>query len=196
MGADEPCCGGEVYALGERMLFEVLRERAVEALRGVSRLVVTSPHCLDAFRRLYGREWEVRHYVELLDGLVSGGALRPGQLPLRAVFHDPCVLGRRHGLYEEPRRVLRAIPGLSLLEFSRNRERSLCCEGGGGRMWFEAPGERRLAEVRVAEAVELGAQVIATACPFCHLVLEDAARRLEAELEVLDVAELLARSLR
>jgi Fe-S oxidoreductase len=113
-------------------------------------------------------------------------------------YHDPCFLGKQNGVYDEPRAILQSIPGLQFVEFDRSRERSLCCEGGGGRMWVEASSTReRLAEVRVRDALALGAGVIATACPFCLLTLEDAVKTTGAEdsIEILDIIELVAQAI-
>ncbi len=110
-------------------------------------------------------------------------------------YHDPCYLGRQNKVFDEPRELIRAVPGVELAEFDRSRERSLCCEGGGGRMWVESTSKKeRLAEMRVKDAVALGATVLATACPFCILTLEDAVKTTgnEERIRVMDVAELLA----
>src|SRR5690606_31991057 len=95
-------------------------------------------------------------------------------LSKKIVFHDPCYLGKQGGVYDEPRRLLKAVEGVELVEFARARERSLCCEGGGGKMWVESESkEERLAETRVKDARALGADIVAVACPFCLLTLED-----------------------
>ena len=121
-----------------------------------------------------------------------------------AIYHDPCNYGRKahklfgHGFFEEPRWILDRIPGLEFLELDRSRERSLCCEGGGGRMWTEDRAqEERLAEVRVKDAVDLGAEVLATACPFCLLTLEDAVKTTgnEEKIRVLDLIEIVEAAL-
>jgi Fe-S oxidoreductase len=110
-------------------------------------------------------------------------------------YHDPCYLGKHNQVFDEPRLVLKSIPGLELVEMDRSREKSLCCEGGGGRMWLEGtnPGTR-LAQFRVQEALDTGAQILATACPFCLLTLEEAVKHLKVEehLRVMDIAEITA----
>ncbi len=110
------------------------------------------------------------------------------------VYHDPCFLGKQHLIFDEPRSVLKSIPGLDLVEFERSRERSLCCEGGGGRQWVDASAaEERLAAIRVEEALELRADIIATACPFCLLNSEDAVKTAGAgnKIQVKDISELV-----
>src|SRR4030042_1544420 len=114
-------------------------------------------------------------------------------------YHDPCFLGKQNNIFDEPRMLLTAIPGLTFRELDRSRERSLCCEGGGGRMWAESSSEmgQRLAEIRVQDAVELGAEILATACPLCVLTLEDAVKTSghEEKIRVMDVMELLAEAI-
>jgi Fe-S oxidoreductase len=131
--------------------------------------------------------------------------LEEGKLPLRneikkvATYHDPCFLGKQNEIFDPPRILLNAIPGLTFKELDRSRERSLCCEGGGGRMWVESSSEmgERLAQIRVRDAVELGAEILATACPFCVLTLEDAVKTSghEEHIRVMDVMELLVQAL-
>jgi Fe-S oxidoreductase len=202
LGGEEVCCGSELLRLGEAGLFEELSETNRENFRelGIRELVTTSPHCMNTFRNDYGLAIPALHYSEALATLLAEGRLAlTGEVPLRVVFHDPCYLGKQNQVYEAPRDVLRAMPGLTLLEFDRNRERSLCCEGGGGRMWLEGMGEgERNAQVRVRDAAALGADALVTACPFCLLTLEDARKTagLEGTLEVVDLAELACRALR
>jgi Fe-S oxidoreductase len=209
LAGQESCCGSEMRRLGEEGLFEVLAEANLQAISqsGCSRIVTTSPHCMntlaneyDAMAKELGVEtsWEVCHYSQLLDQLVTTGALIPGKPQGRVfIYHDPCFLGKQMAVYEEPRRVLHALEGIELREFERNRARSLCCEGGGGRMWVEAESGPRLAEARVKDAAALGADTLVTACPFCLLTLEDAAKTtgLEEKLRVVDLAEVVFESL-
>ncbi|MEM3898438.1 MAG: (Fe-S)-binding protein, partial [Candidatus Bathyarchaeia archaeon] len=120
----------------------------------------------------------------------------PKELNKKVIYHDPCYLGKQNNIYDEPRKIIESIKGVTLLEFDRSRSRSICCEGGGGRMWVDIPGPR-LAEIRVKEAIEVGADVLAVACPFCTLTMEDAVKTTgnEGKIQVLDVAELLALAL-
>jgi len=200
LGDEETCCGDTVYGMGEKGLFEMLVEDNTELFegRGVKRMVTTSPHCFNAFKNRYGEPgFEAQHYTQLLASLIDEGKLElSGSFDKTVTYHDPCFLGRQNGVYDEPRRVLKAVPGLTFVEMDRTRERSLCCEGGGGRMWVEVPGER-LAEERIRGAVDVGAEVIASACPFCLSTLEDAVLTagLEGSIEVMDIAEILAKAL-
>jgi Fe-S oxidoreductase len=141
----------------------------------------------------------VQHYTQVLAGLVEGKQLEfAGRVEKTVTYHDPCYLGKHNEIFDEPRAVLAAIPGVNLVEMDRSRQKSLCCEGGGGRMWLEGTNPSvRLAQMRVKEALEAGAQVLATACPFCLLTLDEAVKHLNAEdrIQVLDVAELAAQAL-
>jgi Fe-S oxidoreductase len=165
----------------------------------VKRIVTLSPHCYNSFRNEYPQDEmegvSVQHYSQYLADLVEQGKLRPMKRIARKVtYQDPCYLGRRNDVYEAPRKVIGAIPGIELVEFGRCREDSLCCGGGGGRMWsdFEVEHER-LANIRVREALQLGADTIVTACPFCLINMEDGIKSVNADelIEAKDLAELL-----
>jgi len=200
LGDEENCCGNEVYGMGEKGLFEFQVEENVKLFSkyNVRQIVTSCPHSYHAFKNRYGQmTFEVKHHTQLFAELVEKGKLELSKEVDKAViYHDPCLLGKQNGIYDEPRKVIQSIPGVKFLEFDRNRERSLCCEGGGGRMWVDIPGER-LAEIRMREAVEAGAEVLATACPFCLLTFEDAAKTagFEGKIRVMDVAELLSEAL-
>ncbi|MFC2122190.1 (Fe-S)-binding protein [Bacteroidota bacterium] len=198
LGNEESCCGNEIRRLGEEGLFEMLKEQNTSLFNkyGVRRIVTTSPHCYTALKNEYKDSGlEVRHYSQLLAELIEGGKLTlTKDIEKRVVYHDPCFLGKQNLIFDEPRFVLQNIPGLNLVEFERSRERSLCCEGGGGRQWVDvSDAEERLAAIRIEEALELKADVIATACPFCLLNLEDAVKTKGAgeQLQIKDIAELV-----
>jgi len=204
LGTEESCCGSGVRRLGEKGLFEMLVEENGEMFRsvGASRLVTTSPHCFNTFKNEYGLDGiEVLHYTQLIAELIEQGRLNlSNEVNKKVTYHDPCFLGKQNHVFDEPRAILKAIPGVELVEMDRNRERSLCCEGGGGRMWAEGTNlEERLAFQRVQEAAETGAEILAVACPFCLLTLEDAVKVQgldEADqdgrtLQVMDIMELV-----
>jgi len=202
LGNEEMCCGSEMRRLGEEGLFEFLMEENLETFKryDVKRMVTTSPHCYNTFKNEYeGLDFEVQHYTQFVADLIQRGQLTfSGEVNRVVTYQDPCFLGKQNGVYDEPRAILQSIPGLQFVDFDRSRERSLCCEGGGGRMWVEAStGGERLAEIRVKDALELGAEVIATACPFCMLTLEDAVKTTGAEdsIQVLDIVELVAQAI-
>jgi len=204
LGTEESCCGNEVRRMGEAGLFEMLVEENGELFSGLgaSRLVTTSPHCFNTFKNEYGLDGiEVLHYTQLVAELIEQGRLEFGSLGVwgegvekMVTYHDPCFLGKQNHIFDEPRAILKAIPGVKLVEMDRSRERSLCCEGGGGRMWAEGTNlEERLAFQRVHEAAETGAEILAVACPFCLLTLEDAVKvqGLDDRLQVMDIMELV-----
>lgn len=201
LGEEEVCCGNEVYNLGELGLFEELMRQNVESLDRyeVGLVVTTSPHCYHAFRNRYrGVRVEVKHYTQFLCELLDEGVLKVGsKIEGGVTYHDPCYLGRYNGVYEEPRKLLEGLFRGGLVEMDRSHSRSLCCEGGGGRMWYGGPPGRRLGEDRVEEALLTGASTMAVACPFCLLNLEDAVKVAGAEerLMVADVAEIVLRCL-
>jgi Fe-S oxidoreductase len=199
LGQEESCCGSEVRRLGEAGLFEMLVEENVALWQeyGVKKVVTTSPHCFNALKKDYPQGvLEPIHYTQLVADLIEEGRLAfRGELKRAVTYHDPCYLGKHNDIFDPPRLILKSIPGVRLLEMDRSRERSLCCEGGGGRMWLEGTNiEERLAHQRVQEAIDTGAEILATACPFCLLTLEDAVktRGLEDRIRVADIMELVA----
>jgi Fe-S oxidoreductase len=206
LGEGESCCGSEIRRLGEAGLFEMIVEETQELYKemGVHKMFTTSPHCFNVFKNEYPKNGlVVQHYTQVLSALLDGTAQTErlefsGKLDAAVTYHDPCYLGKHNGIFDEPRHVLNSVPGLRLIEMDRSREKSLCCEGGGGRMWLEGtnPGTR-LAQMRVKEALETGAEILATACPFCLLTLEEALKHLNAEdrLQVLDIAEIAIQAL-
>jgi len=198
LGEEERCCGDSVRWLGEEGLFQAVAEENADRFNSYKpkRIVTTSPHCYNVFKKAYPElEGELLHYSQLLAELIADGKLPLSEGPeLRVTYHDPCYLGRQSGVYEEPRAVLRALPGVEPVEMERNRERSLCCGGGGGRFWLGTEGEgERLDELRLREAVETGAELLVTACPFCLINFREAAKtlNLEDKIKVVDLAELV-----
>lgn len=199
LGSEESCCGNEVRHIGEEGLFDILRTANLEVFHkyGIKQVVTTSPHCYNALKNEYrDGGFSVCHYTQFVAGLIESGKLGfSGGVKRVVTYQDPCSLGKQNGIYEEPRFILNSIPGLTFREMDRTRERSLCCEGGGGRMWVEGSGSgERLAEVRVREAVDIGVEVIATACPFCFLTLDDAVTSLglTGRVMVRDIAQIVA----
>jgi Fe-S oxidoreductase len=199
LGTLESCCGDQAHKMGAREEFSELARANTDlfAQAGVQKILTTSPHCLNAFKKDYAGlrgSVESEHYSELLSRLIVQDRLRPiNEIDRIVTFHDPCYLGRHNGIYEAPRRVLQSIPGLKLIEMSRNRAQSLCCGGGGGGAWSEFPVKQRCGELRVQEALNTGAEVIATACPYCTRLLSDAVNQLDVKEQIVvrDLAELL-----
>lgn len=197
LGEKEVCCGETPRALGVVGLFRELSTRNAETLSsvGATRVVTLSPHCFDALKAGVGTQVEVVHYSQLLDELLSSGQLKvSGSRPAGLfTYHDPCYLGRQHGVYDPPRRLLESA-GAKLVEMPRSRQWALCCGGGGGNMWRESGSEERLADARVAEARETGATALATACPFCVTCFSGARTPGAGPLDIVDVAEVVARA--
>jgi Fe-S oxidoreductase len=199
LGARERCTGDPARRMGHEYLFQMLAERNVETLNGagVTTIVASCAHCFNTLANEYpdyGGTYEVVHHTELLSRLVSDGGLRPRAGAGGSVtYHDACYLGRHNGRYDAPRDVLHAA-GAAALEMPRNRERSFCCGAGGARMWMEESGDARINDTRFAEAEATGADTVATACPYCFVMLDDAAKAKGSDVRVADVATLLAES--
>jgi len=198
LGNEEKCCGSPILRLGEKGLFEMLVEENLELFEkyNVSRIVTTSPHCYNTFIKDYPKKGlEVQHYTQLLSELLDQGKLSfSKRIDMVVTYHDSCFLGRYNDIYEAPRKILEAIPGLTLVEMPRNREDSFCCGGGGGMMWMdEVLTEERTCVKRAREAVSVEPDIIATACPFCLLNLEDGIKVIDKEdkIQVKDIIELV-----
>ncbi|MFB3737934.1 MAG: (Fe-S)-binding protein [Candidatus Velamenicoccus archaeovorus] len=200
LGPRELCTGDPARRMGNEYLFQTLAERNVATLSeaGVTKIVANCPHCFNTLRNEYpdyGGRFEVVHHTELLGDLVAQGRLRPTAM-VRALltYHDPCYLGRHNEVYAAPRRLIEQVPGVSTIEMPRHGHRGLCCGAGGARMWMEEPIGKRINEERMDEAVSTGADTVGVACPYCLVMLDDAARGRERGTQVLDVAQILARS--
>lgn len=198
LGKKEPCCGDIARRAGELGLFEEQRDKTGKLLdkHGVVDLVTSSPHCWDTLEESRSGGLRPTHYTQLLAGLLAEGRLTfPRELTQRVTFHDPCYLARHRGVVDEPRRLIRAT-GVELVEMEQHGEESLCCGGGGGRMWQELPRQGELAQRRIRQAAATSAEVLITACPLCLIMLEDARKTsgLEDRIAVEDLGELVARA--
>ena len=159
------------------------------------------PHCFNTLKNEYpqfGGKYEVFHYTQFLAGALESGRLNLKK-PLEKVitYHDSCYLGRANEVYEEPRRILRAIPGLKLVEMERNHIRSFCCGAGGGRMWMEEKLGTRINQIRTDQAVQTKASLVGTACPYCLTMIGDGIKekRLEESMAALDLSELVVQAM-
>jgi len=207
LGAAESCTGDPARRLGNEYLYQELGKANVETLNGVGakKIVATCPHCFNTLANEYpalGGSYDVVHHTQLLARLVSEGRLTPvTPVEEKVTYHDPCYLGRHNSVYTPPREVLAAIPGLRSEEMHRCKERGFCCGAGGARMWMEERIGKSINTERIDEALTLDPDVISTACPYCMVMLSDAvtARQQDGsarnDVSVLDVAQLLARSL-
>jgi Fe-S oxidoreductase len=201
LGQSETCNGDPARRLGNEFLYATLAEANSEALNemGVKRVITSCPHCFNTFANEYpdfGGKWEVTHHAEFLEMLLSRGKLQPKENNGQTItFHDSCYLGRANGIYDAPRNVLSNIPGANLVEMPRNRNKGLCCGAGGGNMWQEESGTR-VNHLRTAEAINTGASIVATACPFCIQMYDDGIGAVqpneeERTIQAYDIAELL-----
>jgi Fe-S oxidoreductase/nitrate reductase gamma subunit len=212
LGKKEPCCGDIARRVGEDGLFEKQMEDCIElyARYGISDVVTSSPHCFHTFRNEYPAfqalkppdeqvEFRVRHYTQILRELVASGSLKfERPLNVKVTYHDPCYLGRHNQIFNAPREVITAIPGVQIVEMTHNRADSLCCGGGGDRIWQEdLDADVKMSEIRIREAEDTGAEILITACPLCLIMLEDARKTtgLEDSLRVMDLNELVAMAL-
>jgi len=199
LGSKERCCGESVRKTGAETIFQSLAASNIKnfAESGVKKVVVSSPHCYHTFKNEYpelGAEFEVIHFVQLLARLIDEGKLKfSGEVKKKVIYHDPCYLGRHNEIYDEPRKVLQAIPGVELLEFPDSRQNSICCGGGGGRIWMDTPVGERFSEFKLEQAVDAGAEVLAVACPYCMLMFDDSLLTMgkEGVIEIKDISELV-----
>jgi len=204
LGDREICDGNEVKSLGELGLFQYLAEQNIGLFKeiGVTKVITLDPHSFNAFKNDYpafGGEFEVCHYTQVLAPLMHSKKLPLRDYEASITFHDPCYLGRHNDEYDAPRKILESIPKVELIEMDRSRENAFCCGGGGGNFFTDilGGGEDSPNRIRVREALNAGAQIIAVACPQCAKMLEDAikAEQAEQQIEVLDVAEIVTRAL-
>lgn len=199
---EERCCGSPAKQLGDEGLFEEFSNQNLERFResGIRKVITISPHCYHTFIHDYMegiKEFEVQHYTQFFAEMIEKGHLSPKRKIERVVaYHDSCYLGKRNNVYEPPRKILEHIPGVKVVEMKRQRDNALCCGGGGGRVWIDVEEINRLSESRVREALDAGADTLSTACPWCHMQLEDGIKTAgcEGKVDIQDVAELLAES--
>ena len=200
----EERCHAEVgRRLGEEYLYQTVAQENVEAVKQYKfkKVITHCPHCFNTIKNefpQFGGTYEVLHHSQVIEQLIAEGRIKPKK-PIDATlaFHDSCYLGRYNGITEAPRNVAKSVPGLRVVELPRNRERGLCCGGGGGHMWMEVKAEKRVNLIRVEEALEAKVDMVGTGCPFC-LAMIDLGRKVkgaEETLAVKDVSELIAESL-
>jgi len=199
LGEAENCCGESIRKTGDEELFKRLARENIKTFidRGVKKILVSSPHCFHTFKNEYSEfmvNFEVVHISRYLFELINRGKLNlTGEYRKRVTYHDPCYLGRHNGIYDEPREALKRIPGIELVEMSDSLADSLCCGGGGGRIWMETVKGERFSDLRVEQAVAAGAGVLVTSCPYCITNFEDSRLNLENSdaVEIKDITEII-----
>jgi Fe-S oxidoreductase len=199
LGSKENCCGESIRKTGDEELFKRLARENIKTFidNGVKKILVSSPHCYHTFKNEYPEfmvDFEVVHISQYLFELINEGRLELNkEYGKKVTYHDPCYLGRHNGIYGEPREVLKKIPGLELNEMPDSLEDSLCCGGGGGRIWMETPKGERFSDLRLEQAMEVGAEVLVTSCPYCIANFEDSRLTLDVteNIEVKDITEII-----
>ncbi len=206
LGSEEACTGDPARRAGNEFLFQMMAYQNIQVLNGygVKKIVTACPHCFNTLKNEYpelGGNYEVIHHTTLLQQLIDGGKIKlkeGGDFKGKKItYHDSCYLGRANNIYEAPRKVLEALDA-ELVEMKRCRSNGLCCGAGGAQMFKEEEkGEVRINWERTNEAIDTNATIIAAACPFCNTMLSDGvkANEKEGEMQVLDVAELVAASM-
>ena len=203
LGTQESCCGESIRKTGDEALFKTLARQNISALigRGVKKVLVSSPHCYHSYTKEYPEfmvHFEVVHISQLIHSLIAEGRLAfKGEFDRTVTYHDPCYLGRHNGVYDEPREALKSVPGLKLNEMAESRKDSFCCGGGGGRIWMETPKSERFSDVRLGQAMGVGAQVLVTSCPYCITNFEDSRLNVPGgdAIEVKDITEVIREAL-
>ena len=199
LGSSEKCCGDPARRLGNEYLFKKLARKNISTFKrhGIKKIITCCPHCFNVFKNEYpqlGARFTVVFYTELLAELTRNGKLGISEEIRKTItYHDPCYQGRYNGLYKSPRDILKRIPEATLREMNHSKDKSFCCGAGGGHLWLEEKG-KRINEIRIAEAMEVKPDILATSCPFCLIMLDDGVKSIQMEslIQVMDVAELIS----
>jgi Fe-S oxidoreductase len=199
LGTKENCCGESIRKTGDEEVFRRLARENIKTFidNGVKRILVSSPHCYHTFKNEYPEfmvNFEVIHLSQYLFELIRDGRLVVNkEYAKKVAYHDPCYLGRHNGIFDEPREVLKKVSGLELNELADSRIDSLCCGGGGGRVWMETEKGERFSDLRIEQALAVGAEVLATSCPYCITMLEDSRLTMDLadKIEIKDITEIV-----
>jgi Fe-S oxidoreductase len=200
LGNEQSCCGESIRKTGNEELFKNLVRSNADVFNkaGVTKIVVSSPHCYHTLKNEYpelGAQFEVVHSSQFVAELIKDKKIQlTKEFKKKVTLHDSCYLGRHNNIYEEPRNVLNSIPELELVEMLNNRKDGLCCGGGGGRIWAETKKNERFSDIRVRQAIDAGADTLATACPYCMANFEDSVLSMDKSsvLQVKEIVELVA----
>ncbi|MHB8513095.1 MAG: (Fe-S)-binding protein [Actinomycetota bacterium] len=207
LGPQESCTGDPARRIGNEYLFQEMAKSNIEMLngKGVRKIVASCPHCFNTMANEYpqfGGTFEVIHHTQLLEKLIQEGRLTPsGEVAQKVTYHDPCYLARHNDITEEPRHLLDAVPGLEKQEMHRCGKKTFCCGAGGARMWMEETEGKRINHERIDEALSTNPDMVATGCPYCMIMLDDAVKdrvqqgKASETLKVFDVSQVLAQSI-
>jgi Fe-S oxidoreductase len=203
LGEQENCCGESIRKTGNETLYKRLARENIKTFidNGVHRILVSSPHCYHTFKNEYPEfnvNFEVVHITQYLSELIEAGRLEiNGEYNKKITYHDPCYLGRHNGIYDEPREVLKKVPGIELVEMPDSRKDSLCCGGGGGRIWMDTAKGERFSDLRLEQAAETGAEELVTACPYCITNFEDSRLSVEngESIIIKDITEIISEAI-
>lgn len=203
LGKEEGCTGDAARRIGNEYLFQSLAKTNIETMNryNVKKVLAACPHCFNTIKNEYpqfGGNYEVMHHTDFVNQLLEEGKIKPVKpLPKRITFHDSCYLGRYNGIYDQPRNLLKSIPGAEVTEAPLSKDNGRCCGAGGGRMWMEEKIGTRVNHKRLEDLQEANPEIIASACPFCLTMLKDAThdKHLEEQIETKDVIEIVAESL-
>ncbi len=200
LGEEEMCCGDPARRLGAEHIFQMLALNNIQLFssNNIKKIVTACPHCFNTLKNEYphfGGSFEVIHHSQFIADLLRENRLKIDHAREAVItYQDPCYLGRYNDIYKPPRQILKGIPGVTLVEMEHNRKDGFCCGGGGGRMWLEENTGQRINEMRLNQAIDTQGQVVATACPFCLQMFEDASRggKTGSPMIIQDIAEIIA----
>lgn len=203
LGTEESCCGDPARRIGQELTFQTQAERNIATMKQykISKIVTCCPHCYNTIKNEYpqfGGDFEVLHHTEFIAELIRKNKLQlTTGIQETLTYHDPCYLGRYNDIYEQPREVLKTVPGIVLAEMQRSRAKSFCCGGGGGRMWMEETVGTKINESRIEDAIQAKADTVITACPFCLQMMDEGIgrKKVEESVKAMDIIELVEKAL-
>lgn len=199
LGTEEQCTGDPARRIGNEYLYQTLAKANIETMNRyqVKKVVTACPHCFNTIKNEYkdfGGNYEVHHHSQFIASLIGQGKIKPTKtLEQTVTFHDSCYLGRWNGIYDEPRKTIKALPAANLVEMKANHDQSMCCGAGGGRMFMEEKIGTRINIKRTEQALETHADIIASSCPFCMTMMTDGvkSKEMQDKVKVMDIAELM-----
>jgi len=197
LAGEEWCCGFPLVGAGVPQEISELVEHNLKKIKtiGAKKLIFSCPSCYETWKEYYDTELEFFHSTEYIERLIGEGAIPLGELNTTVTYHDPCDLGRNGGVYDSPRRILRSIPGLTLVELEKNRSQSVCCGGGGNLEMADSDLSATVARKKIEEIQQTGAKTVVTSCQQCIRTIKSKARRQKIDLDVLDITELVVKAM-